>query len=272
MEVVLTIAGSDPSGGAGIQQDLKTITAMGCYGATVITALTSQNTMGVSDVMAVPGRVVSSQLQAVLDDLDVRAVKIGMIPNQEVSEAVVETLRPYLLRSLSQNTTLARHIPVVYDPVMVSTSGRRLMDEECLEYIRHHLFPLCSLVTPNLPETVVLTGKSLDTEMDIDEAGHQLVDSYHASFLLKGGHGGGELLTDRLYQRGLPRQIFLTPRVATTNLHGTGCTLSSAIAASLAKGRKMEEAVEKGKQFVDQAIRRSIHHGIGHGNGPLLTQ
>jgi len=263
MKTVLSIAGSDPSAGAGIQQDLKTITALGCYGATVITALTSQNTMGVSAVMPVPASVVASQLQAVVDDLDVCAIKIGMIPNREVAEAITETLSPYLAE---------KPIPVICDPVMVSTSGHRLMAEDCIEYIRHHLFPLCTLITPNLPETEVLTNQRLPLPSDIDRAGQWLVDRYTCAFLLKGGHDetSADTATDRLYCTDGSVHTFSMPRLHSRNLHGTGCTLSSAIAARMAQGDSLPAAVAAAKTFVSDAIQRSAGLAIGHGNGPLI--
>ena len=184
MEIVLTIAGSDPSGGAGIQQDLKTITAHGCYGATVITSITSQNTLGVLSSMPVPPDVVASQLRAVLSDLEPTAIKIGMLPSRAVAEVVVEMLTDYLR---SQNPV---DVAVVYDPVMVSTSGYPLMQQDAIDYIIQKLFSLCTLVTPNLPETEVLLAKVKDNHLvaDIQQSGRILSQYYATAFLLKGGH------------------------------------------------------------------------------------
>lgn len=260
MEIVLSIAGSDTSAGAGIQQDLKTITALGCYGATVITALTSQNTLGVQDVMSVPPQTVRSQLQAVFADLDVAAIKLGQIPNRGVAEVIVEELKGVLAR---------KQVPVVYDPVMISTSGRRLMEEDCIAYVCKHLFPLCTLVTPNLPETETLTGKSIVTVKDYDEAGRTLVANSSAAFLLKGGHAQSEQMTDRLYVVGGPTFSFASPRIESKNLHGTGCTLSSAVASMLAKGFALDDAVGKAKEVVSRAIEKGRDLKIGSGNGPL---
>jgi len=260
MEIVLSIAGSDPSAGAGIQQDLKTITAMGCYGATVITALTSQNTLGVQDVMPVPQQVVRSQLTSVLDDLDVKAIKIGQIPNQEVAACITETLCHH---------PAAVHVPVIFDPVMISTSGRPLMDPDCIGYLRNSLFRRCNLITPNLPETESLVGKSLTTTHDIDLAGQLLSQHYQTAFLLKGGHAKGEEMTDRLYTPNGEVHLFKTVKIHSTHLHGTGCTLSSAIASAIAKGHELVEAVDIAKQFVTEAIRKGKQLEIGHGNGPL---
>ena len=244
MEVVLTIAGSDSSAGAGIQQDLKTITAHGCYGATVITSITSQNTLGVQAALAVPAWAVASQISAVLSDLEPAAIKIGMIPNKAVAEAIVDELKPYLLQ---------HRVPVVYDPVMVSTSGFDLMQPDAIQYITTQLFPLCTLITPNLPEAKRL-GDSLS----------------HNAYLLKGGHAEGDVMTDVLHLPDGTQTEYSTPRITTRNLHGTGCTLSSAIASQLALGCNLQEAVSRAKAFVTTAIRRSVNISIGHKNGPLL--
>ena len=260
MEIVLSIAGSDPSSGAGIQQDLKTLTAMGCYGATVITALTSQNTMGVQDVYAVPANVVSSQLESVLSDLSVAAVKIGQIPNIGVAEAIVA----HLSRLQAQ-----RDVPIVYDPVMVSTSGRRLMEASCVSYVSEHLFPLCTLVTPNIPEASSLSGRELQTVEDIDAAGLLLVNRHRTAFLLKGGHLEGSEMTDRLYLANGSIHAFATHKVDSKNLHGTGCTLSSAIAAGLAKKQPLTKTIESAKNAISHAILRGKDLHIGHGNGPV---
>ncbi len=260
MEIVLSIAGSDPSAGAGIQQDLKTITSLGCYGCTVITALTTQNTQGVQDVKAVDEEVVASQLQSLIDDLDIAAIKIGQIPTRGAAKAITDVLKTYLS---------IHPIPVVYDPVMVSTSGRRMMDEECVEYVKKELFPLCTLITPNLPETEVLWGKSIRTKADIEEAGRYLTDKYPTAFLVKGGHAEGEEMTDRLYLTDGTKESFNTKKIKSGNLHGTGCTLSSAIAALLAKGQSLSEAVEGGKAVVSKGIEKGCLLRIGKGNGPL---
>lgn len=243
MEVVLSIAGSDSSAGAGIQQDLKTITALGCYGATVITAITSQNTMGVQHVMPVPGHVVSSQMESVFTDLDVKAVKIGMIPNREVAERIVARLRNNPCKY------------AVYDPVMISTSGARLMTEDCIDYVQRELMPLCTLVTPNIPEADVLDLRALQ------EAG--------VAYLVKGGHADGEMMNDTLCLADGGRQVYSSQRIITANLHGTGCTLSSAIATYLAKGTSLTESVLLAKEYIKRAILAGRHLGVGHGNGPL---
>jgi hydroxymethylpyrimidine/phosphomethylpyrimidine kinase len=241
MEIVLTIAGSDPSGGAGIQQDLKVITAHGCYGATVITAITSQNTLGVQSSMPVPPEVVASQLQSVISDLRLSAIKIGMIPNKAVAEVIVEALQ-------------AIAVPIIYDPVMISTSGYELMTPDTIAYIVDNLFPLCTLVTPNLPE-----AKRIQTQLKHPQT----------AFLIKGGHADSTLMTDKLIMADGTVYEFSTEKVASKNLHGTGCTLSSAIASNMALGESLPKAISKAKDFITAAIRRSTDIPIGHGNGPL---
>lgn len=246
LPIVLTIAGSDTSAGAGIQQDLKTITNCGCYAATVITALTSQNTLGVQDVMPVPANVVESQLCSVFSDLRVDAVKIGMLPDVDVAKVVVKVLTEERTK---------RILPVVCDPIMLSTSGRRLMSEECIAYVAKELFPLCTLVTPNIPEHDYLVAH-----------GYPI----NANLLLKGGHGEGRDMTDNLILKDENRdEQFTTPRIESTNLHGTGCTLSSAIASGLAHRLSLVPSVSAAKQYVTAAIEGGRNLHIGHGNGPL---
>lgn len=249
LPVVLTIAGSDPSAGAGIQQDLKTITHGGGYGATVITALTSQNTLGVQGVMPVPAEVVASQMKSVFDDLRVEAIKIGMIPDTEVARAIIDTLK----RELRKRT-----IPIVCDPIMLSTSGHRLMSEDCVNLVVQELFPFCTLVTPNLPEYEALAALHTDIPL------------LPSSVLVKGGHADGEIMTDTLLLKDEDRkETFSSQRIQTSNLHGTGCTLSSAIATQLAFGHSLVPAIAHAKQYMDRAIAggRDLH--IGQGNGPL---
>lgn len=249
MPIVLTIAGSDTSAGAGIQQDIKTMTNCGCYGTTVVTALTSQNTMGVQGVMPVPAEVVESQLRSVYADLRISAVKIGMIPDINVAQAIVKVLLEERQRSI---------LPIVCDPVMISTSGTRLMSEECQQYIVEHLFPLCTLITPNLPEW---------------NSGLCHSEGSTTAFLVKGGHADGNEMTDTLYiyKEGTKLQ-FTSPRILSTNLHGTGCTLSSAIACGLAKGLSLKNATSMGKEYITRAIEGGKDLHIGHGNGPLWYQ
>ncbi|MDD7246715.1 MAG: bifunctional hydroxymethylpyrimidine kinase/phosphomethylpyrimidine kinase [Prevotellaceae bacterium] len=254
MKTILTIAGSDTSAGAGIQQDLKTITALGHYAVTVPTALTAQNTVGVQRVMAVPDNMLRAQLDSVLSDISVAAVKIGMIPNGEsarVITAAVSQLR----------------VPVVCDPVMLSTSGTQLMADECIDYIMQTLFPLCTLITPNLPEALRLSG--LPAGSDAEAMGRRLVSMCGTAFLLKGGHAEGRLMRDILYCPDGERHEYCSPRIDSPNLHGTGCTLSSAVAALLAEGRSLPEAVAGAKTLIDKGIAGGRALRIGRGNGPL---
>lgn len=239
MEVVLTIAGSDTSAGAGIQQDLKTITALGQYGATVITAITAQNTVGVQAVMPVSGEMISKQIRSVLDDLDVKAIKIGMIPDLSAAHAIVEVIQQYKIPN------------IVWDPVMISTSGTRLMAEDCVDYLQQHLAPLCTLITPNLPESELF------------------LPPYKANMLIKGGHAEGEEMTDTLILLNGETYQYSECRIDSKNLHGTGCTLSSAIASFLAKGQSLPEAVKNAKNYLTDAIRAGKELRIGKGNGPL---
>ncbi len=261
--VALTIAGSDPSAGAGIQQDLKTMSALGVYGATVITAVTSQNTLGVSAVLPMPADTVASQLESVLSDLRVEAVKIGMVPNAAIAHVVSKAIATYKKRCACQ---------IVYDPVMISTSGRRLMEAECLETVERELFPLCDLVTPNLPEMEKLLGRPL---RNVSEDGVALAQRYHTAFLVKGGHGGtadngnGHNSVDWLCHPSGETEKFGSRMIDTLNLHGTGCALSSAIASWLLKGKGLADAVGQAKAFVASAIERGKKQHIGKGNGPI---
>ncbi len=261
--VALTIAGSDSSAGAGIQQDLKTMTALGVYGATVITAVTSQNTLGVSAVLPMPAETVGSQLEAVLSDLHVKTIKIGMVPNAAIAQVISQVLADYKKLHTCH---------VIYDPVMISTSGRRLMEEECIETVKRDLFPLCDLVTPNLPEAEKLLGRPLH---DIPNEGIALAQRYHTTFLVKGGHGTNRnsdephLSTDYLCLPEGKTEMFESQMIDTPNLHGTGCTLSSAIASYLLKGDSLSSAVAFAKTFVTQAIERGKDRRIGRGNGPI---
>lgn len=260
MQVILTIAGSDSSAGAGIQQDLKTITALGNYGATAITAITAQNTLGVQHVMPVPAEVVGHQIKSVLSDLDVRAIKIGMIPNLEVAQVIASSLLSLQTLKTSEPQDLKTSEPqdlppVVLDPVMISTSGTRLMAEDCVAYVVHQLMPLCTLVTPNLSEMQMLDAL--------------LHGQLPTNFLVKGGHAESDDMTDRLLMTDGTVHTFTHPRIASHNLHGTGCTLSSAIASYLADGHSLPEAVARAKQFLTAAIAAGRDLHIGHGNGPL---
>ncbi len=255
--IALTIAGSDSSGGAGIQADLKTFAAFGVYGASVITALTAQNTRGVTGIHPVPPAFVTAQLDAVFDDLDIAAVKIGMVAELAIIKAIAAALARWT----------PRH--VVLDPVMVASSGERLLSAEALASLRNHLIPRATLVTPNLPEAAALLNESLaPDEATIRKQGRRLLAMGARAVLIKGGHGQGEESIDYLFSGGgviaLP-----APRIATANTHGTGCSLSSAIAAGLARGETLESAVRHAKTWITAAIAAADRLGVGKGHGPI---
>lgn len=254
--IVVSVAGSDPSGGAGIQADLKTFAALHTYGAAVLTALTAQNTRGVSDVFPVPAAFVAAQLRDVLEDLDVRAVKTGMLGSPDVVDALVDTLAAY------------PDIPVVVDPVMVATSGDRLVPAATVEAIRERLVPIATVLTPNLPESATLLGWSDIPPERMREAGTALRRLGSTTVVVKGGHGTGPDATDVVVG---PDQIteLPAPRIDTVNTHGTGCTFSSAIAARLAHGATVGDAVRTAKDYITAALEAGKDQRIGHGHGPV---
>jgi hydroxymethylpyrimidine/phosphomethylpyrimidine kinase len=255
--VALTIAGSDSSGGAGIQADLKTFAALGVYGASVITALTAQNTNGVTGIHQVPSDFVTAQIDAVFSDLDVKAVKIGMAGQLATIDAIVAGLTRWSPR------------PIVLDPVMVATSGDQLLDPGAVEALRTRLIPRASLITPNLPEAAALLGEAVAvSEAAIESQGKRLLAMGCGAVLIKGGHGQGTESVDYLVS-GSGTIALAAPRIATNNTHGTGCSLSSAIAAGLAKGDDMETAVRDAKAWVSAAIAAADRLGVGHGHGPI---
>ncbi len=254
---VLSVAGSDSGGGAGIQADLKTIAACGCYGMTAITAVTVQNTQGVRGVYAVPADVVAGQIDAVLEDIGVDAVKLGMLPSEAI---IVETAR--LIRKYG-----VRH--VVMDPVMIATSGDRLVAESAVEAILRHIFPLAALVTPNIPEAEYLTGLKIRSEDDFPRAAGRLVEKGARGVLLKAGHLQGAELTEYLYTADGVEQRYRYERIDTPNTHGTGCTLSSAVASFLAQGHELPEAVRRAEDYVHGAIMAGREYRTGCGHGPV---
>ena len=257
--IVLSIAGSDSSGGAGIQADLKTFSALGVYGTTAITAITAQNTLGVHAQHPIPAEMVYNQIVAVLDDLHPSFVKIGMLSNPEIVLAVAEALSKYPLS-------------IVLDPVMVSSSGHRLLSVEAQEVIKQNLFPMATLITPNLPEMEALTGFPLSAYKEKEKAARCLMNSGAKAILLKGGHEEGDVKTDILFSNsatGIQSTLFTSETVATRNIHGTGCTLSSAITAFLARGLALEEAIVEAKKYISNAIQSGADIAIGHGFGPV---
>jgi hydroxymethylpyrimidine/phosphomethylpyrimidine kinase len=254
--IALTIAGSDSGGGAGIQADLKTFSALGVYGASVVTALTAQNTLGVQGVHSVPPAFVRRQIDSVLCDIDVDVVKIGMLAN------------PAIIRAVAAALTIRRDLPVVLDPVMVAASGDVLLAATAIGALKRHLFPLATLLTPNLHEAAALTGTAMArTEADMLAQARQLLGSGAAAVLIKGGHGSGTDSVDLLVTVD-GHQRFAAPRIATLNLHGTGCTLSSAIAAGLARKLALVDAIDMAKRYVTQAIAASDRLSVGKGHGP----
>ena len=253
---VLTIAGSDSGGGAGIQADLKTFSALGCYGMSVITALTAQNTSTVTGIFPVPGEFIAEQIDAVMTDMGADAVKIGMLHSPEVIAVVAERLRRHKVSK------------VVVDPVMVSKSGSRLLREDAVEALKTHLLPLAAIITPNLPEAAVLLGRPVEKESDMEAACRDLA-KFGAAVLLKGGHLQGDSC-DLLYADGGKTLVRLeSERIVTRNTHGTGCTLSSAIAAGLANGLETAAAVKAAKDYINAAIRAGAQYALGKGHGPV---
>lgn len=248
----LTIAGTDPSGGAGIQADLKTFQELKCYGMSIITSVVAQNTTGVQSVHHIPLQMIDDQIDAVFSDIPVGAFKTGMIATVDMMQLIAE--------KISNNPA-----PYVMDPVMVATSGDSLIAENARQFLRDHLLPLTALVTPNIPEAEFLTNVKIQTLEDMQTAAELLVHHYHAgAALVKGGHLSGEAV-DFLYD-GKEMHRFASERIATKNTHGTGCTYSAAITGYLSQGFSLMDAVKQAKYFVTQAIRHSFD--IGHGAGP----
>ncbi|MGQ9427137.1 bifunctional hydroxymethylpyrimidine kinase/phosphomethylpyrimidine kinase [Gilvimarinus sp. F26214L] len=259
--IALTIAGSDPSGGAGIQADLKTFTALGVYGCAAITALTAQNTHGVSGVWPLPEGSVAGQIASVLEDVPVGAVKLGMLLNSTVIAEVT--------RELSKRPDL----PLVCDPVMVATSGDRLLDDSAVASLTGGLLPLSHLITPNTAEAAVLLDCApADSEQAMERQAEALLEMGPRAVLLKGGHLPGDQASDLLLwaaDGALRSRWFRAPRIDTRNTHGTGCTLAAAIAAGLAQGRDMEAAVGAAKQYLSGAIAHADRIRVGSGAGPV---
>ena len=246
----LTIAGSDSGAGAGIQADLKTFAALGVYGTSVITAITAQNTRGVTDIFELSPELVAAQIDAVMQDIGADAVKTGMLSNSAIIEVVAEKIREHHIVNL------------VVDPVMVAKSGDLLLRADAIEALKSRLIPLAMIVTPNLPEAEQLTGIHGTRVEDIKDAARKILDMGAKSVVIKGGHRKGPA-TDLFYD-GKKFRSFSSARIATRNTHGTGCTFSAAIAANLAKGEKLEQAVAHAKTYMTRAIRKSFAIGAGH--------
>jgi len=254
---VLSIAGSDSGGGAGIQADLKTFSALGCFGMTALTALTAQNTLGIRAIEPVSAQFLKAQLQAVLEDIGVDAVKIGMLHAPEIVRVVAWAIDHYRLSN------------VVLDPVMVATSGDRLIEEATVQILREELFPRVAVITPNLDEAALLLGRTIADARDLQAAAHDLLAQGARAVLLKGGHLAGDELTDLLVRADGPDLALSSARIHSRNLHGTGCTLSSAIAAYLAQGLALETAVVQARNYITQALRWGADVRTGGGHGPL---
>lgn len=254
---VLSIAGSDSGGGAGIQADLKTCAALGCYGMTAITAITAQNTVGVRAIHALPAGLLTQQIDAVAEDIGVDAVKIGMLHDAEVVRAVAAALRRH------------RFAHVVLDPVMVATSGDKLITQDTVSVLIRELLPLATLVTPNLDEAGWLIGRPIGSADELEPAARELLALGARAVLLKGGHLPGEQLTDLLVEAPHTLQRWQDSRIDTRNTHGTGCTLSSAIACGLASGLPLADAVAAARTYVRGALLAGAGVLTGHGHGPL---
>jgi hydroxymethylpyrimidine/phosphomethylpyrimidine kinase len=247
----LTIAGSDSGGGAGIQADLKTFAALGVYGTSAITAITAQNTVRVTAILALSPQMVAAQIDAVITDIGAHALKTGMLANAKIIETVVKKIQEHRLRNL------------VVDPVMVATSGDLLIKKNAVAALRSRLIPLAAVVTPNIPEAEELTGMALRTSEDIEESARRIVAMGAKSVVIKGGHRAGPAVD--LYYDGKKFIAFHAPRIRTKNTHGTGCTFSAAIAAYLARGEKVERAVDLSKKYITAAITKAFAVGSGHG-------
>jgi hydroxymethylpyrimidine/phosphomethylpyrimidine kinase len=255
---VLTIAGSDSGGGAGIQADIKTISALGCFAASAITAVTVQNTLGVTNIHSIPAEIVRDQIKAVMEDIAPDVIKLGMVHTKELAIIVAETLRHY------------PEVPVIFDPVMVAASGDVLIEEETIAVLKHHLFPLMAVVTPNLHEATILSEMAIRNETDMKIAAQRILKTTCQAVLLKGGHlKGGNKVYD-LYVDQIGTEVILEAGyVETPNVHGTGCTLSAAIAAFRALNYTLDVAVKLAHTYTNGAIKQGADVKTGKGKGPL---
>lgn len=254
MNTALTIAGSDSSGGAGIQADIKTMTANGVYAMSAITALTAQNTTGVTDIMEVTPEFLAKQIDCIFTDIFPDAVKTGMVSSASLIEVIAEKLKAYQARN------------IVVDPVMVATSGARLICEDAVETLKKELLPIATLITPNIPEAEVLGEMEIRSKEDMEQAAKRIFENYGCSVLLKGGHQLNDA-NDLLYEKDGSFTWFAGRRIDNPNTHGTGCTLSSAIAANLAKGRDLKTSVQYAKNYISGALAAMLD--LGKGSGPM---
>ncbi|SHM02930.1 bifunctional hydroxymethylpyrimidine kinase/phosphomethylpyrimidine kinase [Mucilaginibacter sp. OK098] len=255
--VVLSIAGSDSGGGAGIQADLKTISALGCFATTAITAVTVQNTLGVSGIHPIPVEFVKAQIKAVMDDLKPSAIKIGMMHSAELAIGIAEALSGY------------PNVPVIFDPVMVASSGDRLIAGDTVETLKKYLFPIAALVTPNLDEAAILAGMDIKTPGDMKTAAARIMEYGCHAVLIKGGHLKGPDLFDVYLDKEGNERIFRSTAIDTVNTHGTGCSLSSAIASFTALGNDLNISISNSKKYIQQAIEQGRDVKTGEGHGPL---
>ena len=253
MRTALSIAGSDSSGGAGIQADIKTMTANGVYAMTAITALTAQNTTGVTGIMEVTPEFLAQQLDSIFTDIRPDAVKIGMVSSSALIHVIAEKLKEYKAEN------------IVVDPVMVATSGSKLISDDAIETLKTYLMPLSSILTPNIPEAEVLSGMKVETEEEMILAAKKISETFHCAVLCKGGHQLNDA-NDLLYRDG-EYKWFHGKRIQNPNTHGTGCTLSSAIASNLAKGYSMDESVKRAKDYISEALEAMLD--LGKGSGPM---
>ncbi len=254
---VLTIAGFDGSGGAGIQADIKTISALGCYATSVLTALPIQNTTGVKSIFSIPEHIVGEQIDTILEDIFPNSVKIGMVHSSKLVEIIVDKLK--------QNP----HLPIVFDPVMVATSGHQLIEDNTIQTIIRQLFPIADVITPNLDEAAILAGMKIESIDEMKIAGKKIMKLGCKSLLLKGGHLKSKQLTSLYFSTNGTVKSFEFPKYKTNNTHGSGCTLSSAIASYLAQKKSLSEAVRLGQDYIHQAIYHGKDVVIGKGNGPV---
>jgi len=252
---IMTIAGSDSGGGAGIQGDIKTITALGGFATSAITAITAQNTLGVNNILNIPLKMIEDQILAILDDIGADAIKIGMLSNKNIIICVAN-----LLSKINKN------IPIVLDPVMVAKGGHKLLDSGAEETLIKKLMPLCSIITPNIPEAEVITGKKINNIKDLEATGKMIIKMGINNVLMKGGHLKESTLTDILINKNKV-QYFKNDKIITKNSHGTGCTLSSAIACGMGQKMSLNFAVKRAHAFVNKSIKYAPN--IGKGNGPL---
>lgn len=257
-KIALSIAGSDPSGGAGLQADLKTFSACGCYGATVVVAVVDENTVGVTGVHPIPVDFVKGQIKSVLDDIGADAVKIGMLHSSDLIRAVKDTLSLYGIEN------------IVLDPVMVATSGDPLLEPDAVDTLKSVLVPYARVITPNIPEACILLGEKISFQKELPECARRLSMDGRVSVLLKAGHLSDEDLVDVFYNAETGKLTELrSARLHTRNTHGTGCTLSSAVASFLARGYGLDDAVAAAKDYIARAIEAGAEYEIGHGHGPV---